>query len=217
MSGLIKEHLKRFEPFKIEFLDEKNHFYQLSSSIEQVTDEYMIISPPKFGDQVYNLPVDAEISIIFYRNDGILHGVCKILSKQSGENARLKLSTPYDVELTERRRAKRLRLSFQSEIEYLINKNDTKKKVLNVLTNDVNVYGVSYLDTEPLGRYYNIRCKIYVEGYKSEPVCADCRFVYSQKKQIKGKLMYKTALEFIKISAEDIERLQQKCYKKSYA
>ncbi len=215
-SELIFESLKIFEPLKIEILDEKDDYYQLSSTIEKICSEYLIISPPKFGNGYFDLPVDAEISIVFYRSDGILFGHSKILSKQSVDEARLKITLPYNVELINRRRAKRFRLRLKAEVEYFINKNDTNKKILNVGINDINMYGISYFDYEPLGKYHNIKCKIYLNDNNPNPATAQCRFVYSQKKMIKGYSMYKTALEFTKISRDDKERIHQRCFRKFY-
>lgn len=216
MTELINENLKVFEPLKIEILDEKDQYYQLGSVIERVASDYLIISPPKFGNESFYLPVGAEISVVFYRSDGILYGHSKILAKQSGDDARLKISKPYDVELIDRRRSKRTRLTMRAEIEYLMNKNDSNKKVLNVILYDVNAYGMSYIDTEPLGKYQSIKTRIYMKNDLSNPVQAECKYVYSCKKEIKGAPMYKTALEFSRISEVDVDRLKEKCYRKSY-
>lgn len=213
LSELIYETLKAFEPFKIEILDDKDQYYQLSSTIEKVKTEYLIISPPKFGEEDFDLPVGAEVSIVFYRSDGILYGHSKILAKQSGDGARLKISLPYNVELINRRRAKRYRIRIRAEIEYLINKNDTTKKVLNVGTNDINMYGISYFDTDPLGKYYSIKCKLHLED-DPDPVLAECKYIYSQKKMVRGHIMYKTALEFTKISRESMRRIHQRCFRR---
>lgn len=214
VSELIFESLKEYEPFKIEILDNNDNYYQLSSQIEKVSGEYIIISPPLFGDQYYDLPVGAEVSIVFYRTEGILFGHAKIISKQNADEARLKISIPYNVELINRRRAKRFRLRLKTEIEYLINKNDPNKKILNVGTNDINVYGISYFDSEPLGRYYNIKSRIHLGDDDPSPVAAECKYVYSQKKMIKGHNMYKTALEFTKISKNDKQRIHQRCFRR---
>ncbi len=214
LSELIFDSLKAFEPLKIEILDEQDNYYQLTSTIEKVSEEYVIISPPKHGNEYFDLPVDAEISVVFYRSDGILFGCSRIISKQSGDESRLKITLPYNVELINRRRAKRFRVKLKAEVEYLINKNDYNKKVLKVGTNDINMYGFSYFDYDPMGKYYSIKCKMYVEDRDPAPVIAECRFVYSQKKLIKGHNMFKTALEFTKISKNDKERIFQRCFKR---
>ncbi len=216
-SDLINEHLRVLEPFKIEILDDKDRYYQLTSRIEKVGDDYLIVSPAKDGLKTFDLPVEAEISIVFYRNDGILYGLTKILARQSGDNARLKISLPYNIELINRRRAKRIRVRLRAEIEYLINKNDKTKKILNVGTSDINVFGVSYMDTEPFGKYHNIICKLHLDDREDVPAMAECRFVYSQKKTHKGQVVYKTALEFTGISRNDIDRIQKRCYRRGYA
>lgn len=209
----LKEHLKRWEPFKLEFLDEKDKFYQLDSSIEHVTSECMIINPPKFADEKYDLPVNSELSIVFYRADGLLYGMTKVLGKQSSGDLKLKVSLPYDVELIERRKAKRVKLSLKLELVYYINKNSIQKKVLNEVTYDISSTGLSYISDKPFGKYHDIKAFIYLDTNFKDPVIANCNYIASRKKQIRGQEMYQVAFEFIKISREDIIRLQQKCYR----
>lgn len=217
MDEKLKEHIKRLEPFKLEFLDEKDRYYQLDSSIEQIYDEYMIISPPKNNKGGYDLEVGAEVSIVFYRSDGILYGQCQVLGKQSGFKPKLKMTLPYNVNLIERRRARRYPLKMRMTVEYYFNKNSTRKKMLDVITQDVSLNGVSFVDPTPFGKFERIVCTIYPNLDHSEPIIATCQFVYSREKKMKGETMYLTALTFTEISKEDSFRLQEKCFRKAFS
>lgn len=211
---LLDDHLRLFEPLHLEFLDENDQHYKLSSTVHKVGKDYLIINAPKSDDVTYELPEGVEVSIVFQREDGILYGHCKILGKQRHcyENAKLKISKPYNVDFIDDQKAKKYKIALKTQIEYFINKNDVKKKILNVSTFNINQYGVSYLDTEPLGKYFIIRCKVFIDN--EEPVQAECRFVNATRRDIKGTPMYQTDLEFTNISREDSERILKKCSRK---
>ncbi len=215
MNELIQEHLKRWEPIKIEFLDLKDRLYKLDSSIEIIAEEYIIISSPKFGGEKYDLPVNSEVNIAFYRPDGILYAQTKILGKQSGVDSRYKISKPYNLELIERRRARRARMNLKLEVEYYLNKNSLQKKILNEVTYDINTYSLSYISDMPFGKYYGIKCRIYLNTDFKNPVEVKCKYISSREKKIKGQPMYQVAFEFEQIPEEDIMRIQQKCYRRS--
>ncbi len=213
---ILAQHLVVGEPLRIEFLDESDMLYQLDSSIEIVGENHIIINPPSFRGKKYEIPVNSTVSIVFYRRDGILYALTEILGKQQGEDARLKLSLPYNIQIYERRRTKRVRASFKLEIEYYPNPNSHIKKVLNERVFDLSTGGVSYLSETPLGNYTNIQCKIYLDHSLNKPIIANCRYITSRLKRVKGQVMYQIALEFIQISKDDIGRLQQRCYKSAY-
>lgn len=212
---LLNEHLKKWEPFKIEFLDEKDKLYQLDSSIEHITAEYLIINAPKFRDEKYDLPVGSEVSMLFYRREGLLYAQTKILGTEPGYGSRLKISLPYNIGLFERRKSRRFRLKLKLEMEYYLNKNSPQKKVLNEITHDVSTLGLSYISETPFGKFHNIKCLVYLEDNFLNPVIADCMFVYSREIRIKNEIMYHNAFEFVKIAHDDLLRLQQKCYRKT--
>ncbi len=214
ISELIVDCLKPFEKFQIEILDDKDQHYQLTSEIIVTGGDYLIISPPMFLDSYFDLPVNAVISVIFYRNEGIIFGHSKILAKQSGDEPRLKLSLPYNVELINRRRHKRYRLKLKSTIEYLINKNSSNYKVLYIETFDISTHGLSYFHNDPLGKYHKIKCSINLDNITNNPVVAECRYVQSLKKTVKGVNLYKIGLEFVKISGYDKERLHEKLFRR---
>ena len=213
MSDLILEHLNKWEKFRIEFLDEKDRLYQLDSEIQQIASDYLIVSAPKLGGEKYDLPVDSEVSIVFYRSDGLLYGQTIILGKQSGFGEKIKISIPYNNELIDRRRSKRVKVALKLEVSYYLNKNSMQKKVLNELTYDVSSTGLSYLSDNPLGKYYDIKAYIFLDKNFEDPVIADCQYVTSRRKTIRGKELYQVVLEYIKISRDDIMRLQQRCYR----
>ncbi|OGI00514.1 MAG: hypothetical protein A2Y25_00385 [Candidatus Melainabacteria bacterium GWF2_37_15] len=212
---LINEHLKKWESFKFEFLDHKDSLYQLDSSIEYVAKDYIIVNPPKFGGEKYHLPVNSEVSIVFYRSDGLLYGQTTILGQQAGFQSMLKISLPYNVNLVERRRSKRIRLGVRLDVEYYLNKNSMQRKVLNVSSYDISATGLSYLSEEPFGNFHNINCMMYLNSNLKDPVTAKCAYVGSRKKLIKNQPMYQIALEYTKIPQEDALRLQEKCYRKA--
>ena len=214
-EDIIKEHLKRWEPFIIEFLDEKDKLYQLKSSIETVADDYLIISTPKLGDAKYDLPVDSEVSLIFNRSEGLLYALTTILGKQSGQDGKVKISLPYNVTLRERRRAKRYGVKFKLEVEYYLNKNSANRKVVNSITKDISTTGVSFYSYTPFGKFHKIVCYIYLDDNFSNPVKAKCQYVYSREVMIKNEIMFHIALDILEISKEDSTRLQQKCYRKT--
>jgi len=213
---LLSQHLMPGEPLRIEFLDENDMLYQLDSSINIVDKNFLVINPPRFRGKSYELSVDSTVSIIFFRKDGLLYAFTDILGKQQGEEAKLKLSLPYNIQIYERRRTKRVRASLKLEIEYYPQSNFQIKKVLNERTYDISVGGVSYLSDTPLGNYNNIQCKLFLDSSISNPVIADCKYITSRLKRIRGNILYQVALEFIQISKNDISRLQQKCYKASF-
>lgn len=214
-EDIIKEHLKRWEPVVIEFLDEKDKLYHLTSSIEIVTDTYLILTAPKLGNVKYDLPVNSEVSLLFHRSEGILYALTTILGKQSSQDAKLKISTPYNVSLKERRRAKRYGIKLKLEVEYYLNKNAPNKKVVNTVTKDISSTGISFFSYTPFGKFHKITCNIYLDDKLSNPVQAYCQYVYSRQVTVKNETMYHIALEILEISKDDSIRLQQKCYRKT--
>jgi len=213
MSEEIYEHIRELAKFKLEFIDENDDYYKTDSYIKSIEDDHLLISPPQILKENKNIPVNAEVNMIFPLNNGVLVAQCTVLDRELGAKSGIKLSFPHNTKVLERREFIRVPIKLRVEIIYYTDPSSVEKKVFFAITKNLSANGMAFYHKEPIENFYEIKTKIYLSDDDPKPIETSQEPIYTQKVKIKDELVYLTATTFTSLSEPDSARIVKECFK----
>ena len=141
----IYDFLKQSSKIEIEFQDKTGKYFCLESRIENLGEDGILITPPKYKYEFYNFSVHQPINIIIQVDDGMYMGESNVLGKQLSEISGVLVSYPYNSQQIQRREY--LRIPIELEIEITVFKDMLRniKESFTVVSRDISGKGFSYI------------------------------------------------------------------------
>lgn len=215
MPDELYKYLKELNSFKLEFMDTNDNYHRIDSYIKVIQEDYVLIAPPAKQGNIIDIADNAEVNLVFSKDNGVLIAQCSVLGKELGIQSGIKVSFPYKTKVLERREYVRVPLKLRAEVIYYLDREYTQRKSFSVTTKNLSGNGFSFYHKEPLTNYYDIQAKIFLNDENPKSVeIPRCDQVYSKKVKTKdGTILYFTALTFVSISDEDSSRIIKQCFK----
>ncbi len=212
MTNEIYDHLKESASLKIEFTDNADSYYRLSTTIKRVHDDYIVVNPPETGGILYEIRQGTLINLIFNRKNGVLIAQCEFLGPDEKDPESIKIGFPGEVKILERREYVRVPLKVRAEVSYY-SENSIEKETFFVSTRNISGSGICFLHDKSLEGCENINCKIFLNDEISTPVKVQCKHVYSRAAKIRYNIFFLIALSYTYISENDLSRIMKECFK----
>lgn len=213
MSEEIYEHIKELVPFKLEFVDDQDSYYKLDSYVKSLHEDHFLISPAKKDGLFYNIPLQKEVNLIFAKEGGVFIAQCMILGKELDRQYGIKVGYPVNTKTLERREYIRVPIKVRAEVTSYSDPACLGKNSFFGITRNISGSGIAVYHKEPIGEYYDLGVKIYLNDGDSKPVETKCDLVYSQEVKIKDEPCYLSAFTYTSIFENDSSRIVKECFK----
>lgn len=213
MTNDVYQYIKELESCEIEFIDKDDNIRMLNTYIKEVFQDYILIAPPEKDEVSYEVPDNAEVNLIFAKDNKFFVASCIVMGKELGVKSGVKLSLPYNSKVIERREYIRIPLRVEMEVTCLLDTEGKDNYSFSVQSRDISGSGISFYHKEPLENYYDINCKINLNDGNPNPVFARCDLVYTKPVTLNEKEYLLTALTFTSLSDDDCSRIVKECFK----
>lgn len=209
----IYDFLKELTRIEVEYIDKNDDYYSLKSYIKEIQDAKILIEPPYKHDIVYNVPVGQQITINLVAADCVYSGESEVLGKELSSISGIWISYPHYVQRVQRREYFRVPLNLDADIIIYRDNKGNSKDTFRVNLKDLSGSGFSYLSKNPLINYFDIECRIYIDGRDFEPIISRCEHIYSNKIKENTGNKYNNAFSFINIQENDIGKIVKASFK----
>jgi c-di-GMP-binding flagellar brake protein YcgR len=209
----IYNYLIESKKIEVIYKDQAGIPYQLSSQINKLADDRILIAPPETKGKAVNIEDGTKIKIIICTEQGIFSGYSTVMSKKLYEEMPgLWISFPYNSQHCQRREYLRAPIHVEFELNIFKDRDRQDQIVKKYITKSLSGKGLNFISDAPLVDYYDIQCKIFLND-NHEPIESACEHIYSKKINIMGEDKYQHALAFSTISEHDVDRLVKICFK----
>jgi c-di-GMP-binding flagellar brake protein YcgR len=210
----IYNYLSESKKIEVIYKDKAGIPYQLSSQINKLTEDRILIAPPSVKGKVINIEDGTKIKIIICTEQGIFSGYSTVIGKKLyDEDMGLWISFPYNSQHCQRREYLRAPIHLEFELTIFKDKDRQEKIIKKYITKSLSGKGLNFISEDQLTDYYDIYCKILLNDNYNSPIESTCEHIYSKKTNIDGDHKYQHALAFSNISEHDIDRLVKICFK----
>jgi len=209
----IYDFLNELAQLDIEYIARDNKPYLLKSYIRRLEEHKILIAPPEYNGNAYNLPEGNMVGVGVHSEKGVYLGECRVVGKDLSDIQGVWISYPTGMQVIQRREY--LRIPLRLECQFIIYQDGFRKnkKVLNLYTRDISGSGFSCISDEPLPQYFDLEAKINFNDEENVPIVSRCEHIYSEIMVIDDERKCINAFAFIDIKQVDVERIVKASFK----
>ena len=130
----IYNYLDESKKIEVVYKDKSGMPYQLSSQVNKISEDKILIAPPETKGRVINIEDGEKIKIIVCTDSGIFSGYSNVIGKQLQGDTGLWISFPYNSQHCQRREYLRAPVHVEFELIIFKDKNREEKFVKKYIT-----------------------------------------------------------------------------------